>query len=37
MCKEKEMKRRSKAIIGIIAAGSLIVLFDLLSITPLND
>ena len=36
MCKEKEMKRRSKAIIGI-AAGSLIVFFDLLSITPLNE
>ena len=37
MCKEKEMKRRrSKAIIGI-AAGSLIVFFDLLSISPLNE
>ena len=36
MCKEKEMKRRSKAIIGI-AAGSLIVFFDLLSIAPLNE
>ena len=36
MCKEKEMERRSKAIIGI-AAGSLIVLFDLLSIAPLNE
>ena len=36
MCKEKEMKRRSKAIIGI-AAASLIVLFDLLSIAPLNE
>ena len=33
MCKEKEMKRRSKAIIGI-AAGSLV---DLLSIAPLNE
>ena len=31
MCKEKEMKRRSKAIIGI-GAGSLIVFFDLLSL-----
>ena len=36
MCKEKDMKRRSKAIIGI-AAGSLIVFFDLLSIAPLNE
>ena len=36
MCKEKEMKRRSKAIIGT-AAGSLNVLFDLLSIAPLNE
>ena len=36
MCKEKEMKRRSKAIMGI-AAGSLIVFFDLLSTAPLNE
>ena len=36
MCEEKEMKRRSKAIIGI-AASILIVFFDLLSIAPLNE
>ena len=36
MCKEKEMKRRSKVVIGI-AAGSLIVFFELLSIAPLNE
>ena len=36
MCKKKEMKRRSKAIIDI-AAGRVIVFFDLLSITPLNE
>ena len=36
MCKEKEMKRRIKAIIGI-AACSLIIFFDLLFIAPLNE
>ena len=36
MCKKKEMKRRSKAIIDI-AAGRLIVFFDLLPITPLPN
>ena len=36
MCKEKEMKRRSKAITGI-AVDSLILFFDLLSIAPLNE
>ena len=35
LCKEKDMKRKSKATIGI-AAGSLVVFFDLLSIAPLN-